>query len=42
MGGERNSVKIISSTGVEPWPDMPKDEVAERLARLIAERLGAL
>jgi phosphopantothenoylcysteine decarboxylase/phosphopantothenate--cysteine ligase len=42
MGGERNSVKIISSTGVEPWPDMPKDEVAERLARLIAERLGAI
>lgn len=40
MGGTRNSVKLITRTGVEQWPDLSKDEVAERLARLIAERLG--
>ena len=40
MGGTRNRVKIISAGGVEEWPDLGKDEVAERLARLIAERLA--
>ncbi|PZU85996.1 MAG: bifunctional phosphopantothenoylcysteine decarboxylase/phosphopantothenate--cysteine ligase CoaBC, partial [Shinella sp.] len=40
MGGTRNSVKIISAAGVDVWPDLAKDEVAERLAALIAERLG--
>lgn len=38
MGGDRNSVKLISKTGVEDWPDMSKDAVAERLAELIAKR----
>lgn len=41
MGGTRNSVKLITKTGVEQWPDLSKDEVADRLARLIAERLEA-
>jgi len=40
MGGSRNRVKILSSKGVKAWPDLTKDEVADRLARLIAERLG--
>lgn len=31
MGGTRNKVHLISAEGVEDWPDMPKDEVAERL-----------
>jgi phosphopantothenoylcysteine decarboxylase/phosphopantothenate--cysteine ligase len=39
MGGDRNRVKIVSAAGVEEWPDMSKDEVAERLAAVIAERL---
>ncbi|MDQ6434635.1 bifunctional phosphopantothenoylcysteine decarboxylase/phosphopantothenate--cysteine ligase CoaBC [Mesorhizobium sp. LHD-90] len=39
MGGDRNRVRIVSKTGVEEWPDMPKDEVAKRLADLIAARL---
>ena len=39
MGGDRNHVRIVSKTGVEEWPDMSKDEVASRLAALIAERL---
>lgn len=41
MGGTRNRVKIISKEGIEAWPDLSKDEVAARLAALIAERLGA-
>lgn len=39
MGGTRNSVKLIRRDGIEQWPDLSKDEVAERLAALIAERL---
>ncbi len=41
MGGDRNRVKIISAQGTDEWPDLSKDEVAERLAALIAERLPA-
>ncbi len=39
MGGTRNRVKIISKEGIEEWPDLTKDEVAARLAALIAGRL---
>jgi phosphopantothenoylcysteine decarboxylase/phosphopantothenate--cysteine ligase len=39
MGGDRNRVKIISKAGVDEWPEMGKDEVAARLADLIAKRL---
>ncbi|RWE79879.1 MAG: bifunctional phosphopantothenoylcysteine decarboxylase/phosphopantothenate--cysteine ligase CoaBC [Mesorhizobium sp.] len=39
MGGDRNKVRIVSRAGVEEWPEMGKDEVAARLAALIAERL---
>jgi phosphopantothenoylcysteine decarboxylase/phosphopantothenate--cysteine ligase len=39
MGGARNRVRIVSKAGVEEWPEMSKDEVAARLAALIAERL---
>ncbi|QRM53996.1 bifunctional phosphopantothenoylcysteine decarboxylase/phosphopantothenate--cysteine ligase CoaBC [Sinorhizobium sp. BG8] len=38
MGGPRNSVRIISAGGTEQWPELAKEEVAERLAALIAER----
>ncbi|MFC3208876.1 bifunctional phosphopantothenoylcysteine decarboxylase/phosphopantothenate--cysteine ligase CoaBC [Aquamicrobium soli] len=41
MGGERNRVRIVSKAGVEEWPEMSKDEVATKLAALIAEKLGA-
>ena len=40
MGGDRNSVKIISADGVEAWPDLDKADVARRLASLIAEKLA--
>jgi phosphopantothenoylcysteine decarboxylase/phosphopantothenate--cysteine ligase len=39
MGGDRNRVRIVSGAGVEAWPEMSKEEVAERLAALIAEKL---
>lgn len=39
MGGTRNRVKIISRDGIEDWPDLSKDEVAERLASRIATAL---
>ena len=40
MGGNRNRVKIISSQGIDEWPDLSKNEVAERLAALIASKLS--
>ncbi|MEJ6781734.1 bifunctional phosphopantothenoylcysteine decarboxylase/phosphopantothenate--cysteine ligase CoaBC [Aminobacter sp. Piv2-1] len=42
MGGDRNRVKIVSKSGVDEWPDLPKEEVAERLAQLIAEKLRTI
>ncbi|MBZ9789828.1 bifunctional phosphopantothenoylcysteine decarboxylase/phosphopantothenate--cysteine ligase CoaBC [Rhizobium sp. 3T7] len=39
MGGVRNRVKIVSHSGIEQWPDLAKEEVATRLATMIAERL---
>ncbi len=42
MGGDRNRVTIVSKAGVEGWPEMSKDEVAARLALLIAGRLKAV
>ncbi|PYE87401.1 bifunctional phosphopantothenoylcysteine decarboxylase/phosphopantothenate--cysteine ligase CoaBC [Phyllobacterium leguminum] len=40
MGGDRNTVRIVSKRGVEDWPDMSKEEVASRLAEKIAEALS--
>ena len=40
MGGDRNLVRIVSHAGVEEWPELTKDEVAARLAALVAERLA--
>jgi phosphopantothenoylcysteine decarboxylase/phosphopantothenate--cysteine ligase len=40
MGGAENAVTLITAAGVEEWPRLPKDEVARRLARKIAEALG--
>ncbi|MBR0557283.1 bifunctional phosphopantothenoylcysteine decarboxylase/phosphopantothenate--cysteine ligase CoaBC [Ciceribacter sp. L1K23] len=39
MGGTRNRVKIIDKSQVSDWPDLSKDEVAERLASLMSEML---
>ena len=40
MGGERNTVHLITQEGVENWPDLPKTEVARRLADRIAAALA--
>jgi len=39
MGGTNNTVTVIDEHGAEAWPDMPKTDVARRLAQRIA---GAL
>ncbi|HWU72895.1 MAG TPA: phosphopantothenoylcysteine decarboxylase, partial [Sphingomonas sp.] len=40
MGGDANSIHIVSADGVESWERLPKDEVAARLADRIAAALG--
>jgi phosphopantothenoylcysteine decarboxylase/phosphopantothenate--cysteine ligase len=42
MGGDRNSVTIVSRDGIDQWADMTKEAVAERLAALIAEKLRTI
>lgn len=37
MGGNDNRVSLVTADGVEDWPVVPKAEVAERLARRIAQ-----
>jgi phosphopantothenoylcysteine decarboxylase/phosphopantothenate--cysteine ligase len=39
MGGERNSVHIVTADGVESWETLPKQDVAARLADRIAKAL---
>ena len=40
MGGARNRVLIATADGIEDWPDLPKAEVAARLAARIAAALA--
>jgi phosphopantothenoylcysteine decarboxylase / phosphopantothenate---cysteine ligase len=40
MGGTNNSVHVITAQGVESWEQLPKREVARRLAERIAETLA--
>ncbi|KEJ95495.1 phosphopantothenoylcysteine decarboxylase / phosphopantothenate--cysteine ligase [Pseudosulfitobacter pseudonitzschiae] len=40
MGGSENAVHLISDTGVEDWPRMGKDAVAQKLAARIAAALS--
>jgi phosphopantothenoylcysteine decarboxylase/phosphopantothenate--cysteine ligase len=40
MGGQRNRVHLITSDGVEDWPEDSKEEVARRLAARMADALG--
>jgi phosphopantothenoylcysteine decarboxylase/phosphopantothenate--cysteine ligase len=39
MGGDRNTVHIVTRGGVEDWPEMDKREVGSRLAARIAQQL---
>ena len=40
MGGERNTVHLVSAAGVESWPTLDKEEVAERLVLRLAQAMG--
>jgi phosphopantothenoylcysteine decarboxylase/phosphopantothenate--cysteine ligase len=40
MGGQNNTVTVIDANGAEAWSDMPKVEVARRLAQRIAGALS--
>jgi phosphopantothenoylcysteine decarboxylase / phosphopantothenate---cysteine ligase len=39
MGGDRNTVHLVTASGVEDWPEMAKSEVGVRLAERIATAL---
>jgi phosphopantothenoylcysteine decarboxylase/phosphopantothenate--cysteine ligase len=39
MGGDRNRVHLVTASGVEDWPQAPKDEVARKLVARMAEAL---
>jgi phosphopantothenoylcysteine decarboxylase / phosphopantothenate---cysteine ligase len=40
MGGAHNQVQLITENGVEPWPKLHKQAVADRLAQRIADALN--
>ena len=40
MGGDRNTIKLVTAQGIEPWPPQTKEEVAEMLITRIAEALA--
>lgn len=40
MGGQENSIHLITASGTESWDKMPKQEVARRLAEKIADALA--
>ena len=41
MGGAENAVHLVTETGAETWPRLPKAEVARRLAARIAAQFPA-
>jgi phosphopantothenoylcysteine decarboxylase/phosphopantothenate--cysteine ligase len=40
MGGDSNSIHIVTATGIESWDRLPKAEVARRLAEKIANAIS--
>jgi len=40
MGGARNTIHLVTASGVEDWPDMPKTAVATRLIERISDELA--
>jgi phosphopantothenoylcysteine decarboxylase/phosphopantothenate--cysteine ligase len=40
MGGAANRVHLVTADAVDDWPDLPKEEVARRLARKISEEFA--
>jgi phosphopantothenoylcysteine decarboxylase / phosphopantothenate---cysteine ligase len=42
MGGDRNTVHLVTAEGVESWPELDKGEVARRLMQRAAQRLAEI
>jgi phosphopantothenoylcysteine decarboxylase / phosphopantothenate---cysteine ligase len=42
MGGNRNTVHIVTADGVEDWPEMDKERVAEALVARVAAELSRI
>jgi phosphopantothenoylcysteine decarboxylase/phosphopantothenate--cysteine ligase len=40
MGGDRNTVHLVTADGVDSWPELDKSEVAERLVARAVEWLA--
>jgi phosphopantothenoylcysteine decarboxylase/phosphopantothenate--cysteine ligase len=40
MGGENNSVHVVTKDGVESWADAPKDLIARKLMEKVADAVG--
>ncbi|MEA2855837.1 MAG: phosphopantothenoylcysteine decarboxylase / phosphopantothenate---cysteine ligase [Methylobacteriaceae bacterium] len=41
MGGDKNTIHIVTRSGIESWPTLDKDEVARRLIARLAKELTA-
>ncbi|AGK60000.1 phosphopantothenoylcysteine decarboxylase/phosphopantothenate/cysteine ligase [Hyphomicrobium denitrificans 1NES1] len=42
MGGDRNTVHLLTSAGVESWPEMTKADVAAKIVERAAKHLASL
>jgi hypothetical protein len=40
MGGDRNSITLVRTSGVEAWPTQGKDDVAAMLIARIADAIA--
>ncbi len=40
MGGDRNTIQLVTAQGIEPWPPQPKESVAAMLIARIAKELS--
>ena len=41
MGGDANTVQIVTAAGIESWPSLPKSEVADKLIEKVAHALSS-
>jgi len=41
MGGDANTIRLVSADGVEDWPAMDKKDVARQLIERAAAKLSA-
>jgi len=39
MGGDRNTIQLVTAQGIEPWPPQTKEEVAKMLVARVADTL---